>query len=146
VTHMSDKAGVYVPPSVRSRRGVPKSTTDRVCKRFEDNGWRRPSGGSDLYLNPWGTSEHPHFHMRVDGYRITVQDDVRDAILFLSWSRGDQSEGGSAWKLYDRNAHIFDRTWEKGYNRVIGTRASTSGKDRLFAEIAEIMDYLRDNG
>jgi hypothetical protein len=35
---MSDKAGVYVPPSVRSRRGVPKSTTDRVCKRFEDNG------------------------------------------------------------------------------------------------------------
>jgi hypothetical protein len=84
--------------------------------------------------------------MRVDGYRITVQDDVRDAILFLSWSRGDQSEGGSAWKLYDRSAHIFDRTWEKGYNRVIGTRASTSGKDRLFAEIAEIMDYLRDNG
>jgi len=69
--------------------------------------------------------------------RITVQDDVRDAIL---------SEAGAAWKLHDRNAHVFDRDWRKGYSCVIGTRASANGRDRLFDDIAVIMDSLHDNG
>lgn len=143
---MSDKAGVYVPPSIRDRQGVPRDTTDGVCRTFVKNGWCHPSGGGDLYLNAWGTAEHPHFHMRVDGYRITVKEDVRDSILFISWSEGKQAEGVSAWKLYDRAQHRFDRDWRKGYNRVIGMRASRSGRDWLFDEIAALMNYLEDHG
>ena len=114
---------------------------------FKDNGWFNPSGGGDLYLNPWGTSQHPHFHMRVNGYHITKNEDVRNAILFLSWSTGEQASGVPAWKLYDRNAHIFDKDWERGYQRIAGMRASsvTQAKDWVFDEIGKIMDYLHKN-
>jgi len=144
---VSGKQGVYLPPGLRNRNNAQMDTTDNVVRVFKDNGWFNPSGGGDLYLNPWGTSQHPHFHMRVNGYHITKNEDVRNAILFLSWSTGEQASGVPAWKLYDRNAHIFDKDWERGYQRIAGMRASsvTQAKDWVFDEIGKIMDYLHKN-